>query len=364
MVRAISADSHILEPWDMWADRIAPEFKDRAPRVVEAPDGNGHIFVCEGRSEGRIRALGTPYAVQKEQGAEGRSGGYDPIARIKEMDTDGVEAEVLYPSMGMRIYSIPDEKLQAACFRAYNDWLAEFCATDPKRLYGIALIPTYNIDVGVRELKRAAKMGYRGAAVWGTPPVESLSFQGNHYDPLWEVAVDLGIPISLHAFTGVDRPITNFLINYTHLVHLIPETLVTLVFSGVFERFPDLKVISVENDIGWVPYLIQRMEYGYRRKRGRHGGTFPSGLTPREIMQRNVRLTFMTDRVGLANLEFMSPEMLMWATDYPHDDSTWPESLSLMREQFEGIDTALRDKIVFGNCNDLYHMGLEGLPLT
>ena len=117
-------------------------------------------------------------------------------------------------------------------------------------------------------------------------------------------------------------------------------------------------MISVENDIGWVPYLIQRMEYGYGRKRGRHGGEFPSGLTPRDIFHRNVRLTFMTDRLGLANLDAMSPDMLMWATDYPHDDSTWPESLRLMEEQFEGIDPAVRDKIVFGNCNDLYRMGL------
>ena len=357
-VRAISADSHILEPWGMWAERIDPEFRERAPRVEESPDGSGHLFVCEGRSKGAIRALGTPYAAQKQQTEEGRRGGYDPAARIVDMDMDGIEAEVLYPSMGARVYSIPDGELQAACFRAYNDWLGDFCATNPKRLYGVALIPTFDIEVGVKELRRAAKMGYRAAAVWGTPP-DRLPFESGHYDPLWAEAEELEIPISLHAFTGPERSVSNFfLISYTNFVHHIPQTLVTMVFSGVFERFPKLKVLSVENDIGWVPYLIQRMEYGYGRKRGRHGGEFPSGLTPRDIFHRNVRLTFMTDCLGLANLDAMSPDMLMWATDYPHDDSTWPESLRLMEEQFEGIDPAVRDKIVFGNCNELYRMGL------
>ena len=357
-VRAISADSHILEPWEMWVERIDPKFRERAPRVEPSPDGNGHVFVCEGRSKGAIRALGTPYAVQKEQSEEGRRGGYDPVARIADMDVDGVDAEVLYPSMGSRVYSIPDAELQAACFRAYNDWLADFCAIDPRRLYGIALLSTYDIEIAVKELRRAAKMGYRAAAIWGTPP-DRLSFESDHYDPLWAEAQDLEIPISLHAFTGPERSISNFfLISYTNFVHMIPDTLVTMTFSHVFERFPGLKVISVENDIGWVPYLIQRMEYGYGRKRGRHGGEFPSGLTPRDIFHRNVRFTFMTDRFGLANLDAMSPDMLMWSTDYPHDDSTWPESLRLMEEQFEGVDPAVRDKIIFANCNELYRMGL------
>ena len=355
--RCVSADSHILEPPDLWVSRIEPRLRDRAPRVEPGPNGN--LFHCEGRQPESIRALGTPFAVQGTQTEAGRCGGWDPDVRLEDMAVDGVLAEVLYPSMALLVYSMPDGDLQAACFRAYNDWLAEFCRAHPKALYGVALIPMFDVGVGVEELRRARGLGLRGAAIWGTPP-DDYSFVSDRYDPFWAEAQELNVPVSLHCFTGPSQKWTgNFLIPYTMSTQRIQESLTTLIFSGVFERFPSLRVISVENDIGWVPYLMQRMDYGYERKGKRRGVQFKSSDLPSDIFRRNVMATFMSDAVGVQMLGLMGTDMLMWATDYPHDDSTWPESQKVIEKQFGPLGAEDRNKLILQNAVELYGIDLS-----
>jgi predicted TIM-barrel fold metal-dependent hydrolase len=148
----------------------------------------------------------------------------------------------------------------------------------------------------------------------------------------------------------------SFMVGYTVVPQQIQESLITLLFSGVFERFPRLNFLSVENDIGWVPYLLQRMDHGAARKGIRRGTGLKSGVKPSEQFRRNVRCTFMEDHVGLANLGRIGPEMILWASDYPHDDSTWPHSQQVIAEQFAGLTPADREKIVFSNAVALYNM--------
>ncbi len=352
--RSVSADSHVLEPPDLWVTRIDTRFRHRAPRVQPGPQGN--MFHCEGREPQSVRPLGTPFAMWGRQTEEGRRGGWDPAARLEDMAIDGIEAEVLYPSLAMLVYSMEDGQLQAACFRAYNDWLAEFCAASPHQLYGVGLVSMYDVEDGIRELGRLVKLGLRGVAIWGTPP-EACSFASNRYDPFWAEAQDLQTPVSLHCFTGKTQDWrANFLASYTVTTHLIQVSLATLIFTGVFERFPNLKVLSVENDIGWVPYLLQRMDYGYVRKGKRRGLTFASGRLPSAQFRSNVGCTFMTDEVGIGALDIIGSDVLLWATDYPHDDSTWPESQKVLEAQFAGIPAEDRGKIVFTNAVNLYQM--------
>ncbi|MBI3743193.1 MAG: amidohydrolase family protein, partial [Chloroflexi bacterium] len=324
-VRAVSSDSHVIEPHDLWLERLDGKFRDKAPRAIADEQGE-HWFHYEGKRSSKVRPLGTPFAVQGTQAEEARTGGWDPAARLKDMEVDGIEAEVLYPSLAMSLFALKDAELQVACFRAYNDWLAEFCRGGRGRLYGVGLVPLYNVEDGLAEVRRIVDIGLSGVAIWGTPPLE-LSFLSARYDPFWAGVQSLKLPVSLHCFTGhlAQRP-NNFMAGYTISPHEIQTSLATLIFGGVFERFGDLKVISVENDLGWAPYLMQRMDYGQRRKGGRRGTPFASGLTPSERFKRNVRCTFMTDSLGIKCLDLLGADVPMWATDYPHDDSTWPNS--------------------------------------
>lgn len=357
-VRAVSADSHVLEPADLWVQRLGPKFRDRAPYVEKAEDGENYLHV-EGREPREVRPLGTPAAMYGKQVEEGRRGGWDPNARLEDMAIDGVEAEVVYPSLGMFAMSIPDAGLQAACYRAYNDWVAEFCSAHPKKLYGVALIPVTDKASAVKEAKRSAAMGLRGAMIWGTPMDDRYSFASGWYDPIWTELEALGMPISLHSFTGKVQNWAPeaFLHTYSHNTELIPRSITQMMFSGTFDRFPDLKVISVENDIGWVGFLMQRMDWVYQRKAPRLGLEFgKSGLLPSEYFDRNVRCTFMADAVGMATLDLIGPNIPMWSTDYPHNDSTWPESRKSLEEQFADIDPGVRERVVFRNAVGLYGM--------
>ncbi len=357
--RTVSADSHIIEPPDLWVKRIDARYRDRAPRIVSEPGGD--VFICEDRKPDRIGTFVTPF-FRKEPFAqrfeEGQRGGWDPDARIDDMAVDGIEAEVLYPNLAMRLYGLQDQGLQAACFRAYNDWLAEYCAAHPKRLYGVALISLYDIEGAVAELARANEMGLIGAAIWADPP-EQMTFLDQRQDAFWAEAQDRQIPVSLHTFTGRNREMNDvFLARYTCVTQRVQESIADIIFSRVLERFPRLRLVSAENDVGWVAYLLQRMDYGYLRKGPRHFERFESGLLPSEQFRRNVACTFMQDAVGMRTLGFVGSEVLMWASDYPHDDSTWPESQRIIDEMFQGIADEDRRKIVYSNAVDLYRMDL------
>ncbi len=353
-VRAVSADSHVLEPPDLWVQRVDAAYRHRAPRVERGPEGN--VLIVEGREPQAIRPLGTPFAMWGKQTEEGRRGGWDPAARLEDMAIDGIEAEVLYPSMALITFGMEDGNLQAACFRAYNDWLAEFCRAAPSKLYGIGLIPMHDVQVAIDELRRCVQLGLPGAAIWGTPP-QGHPFASSRNDPFFAEAQALGVPLSLHCFTGKPEAWqSNFMASYTMSTQRIQESLAVLLFSGVFERFPSLKFISVENDIGWVPYLLQRMDYGYQRKGKRRGLLFESGMLPSDQFRRSVRCTFMTDPAGIALYDLVGPDTLLWATDYPHDDSTWPNSRQVLDAQFKGLTSADREKVVFSNAVTLYNM--------
>ncbi|MGO9060837.1 MAG: amidohydrolase family protein, partial [Candidatus Binataceae bacterium] len=202
--RLISADSHMMEPPNLWTERLDQKLKDRAPRVVEMPGKAGHFFVGPG-----IRPF--PVAAAFSAGRSGKElvdfiekaqayhaeRHWDPAQRIRDQEIDGVCAEVLYTTLGMFLFGIEDAELQAACFKAYNEWLVEFCAYDPNRLVGVALISLEHIADGARELQRAAKLGLRGAMIWAAAPPDK-PFWHRMYDPFWAAAAETRMPISLH----------------------------------------------------------------------------------------------------------------------------------------------------------------------
>jgi predicted TIM-barrel fold metal-dependent hydrolase len=202
----------MMEPANLWVERIDKKFGDNAPRVIKSEGKGGFVFIAPGLPPFPVAggfAAGRSGEELKEFMKKGQEEGYitarpsgwDPVERIKDQEIDGVQAEVLYTTLGMSLFGLHDEDLQRACFQAYNNWLSEFCSYSPNRLIGTALISLEDIGEGVKELQRAAKIGLRGAMIWGAPPREK-PYTSKEYDPFWAAAQDLQMPLSLHVITG------------------------------------------------------------------------------------------------------------------------------------------------------------------
>ncbi len=259
--QVISADSHMMEPADLWVERVDSKFRETAPRVVKNEGKGGWVFLAPGLPPFPVAggfAAGRSGEELKEFMKKGQDEGYitarpsgwDPVERIKDQDVDGVRAEVLYTTLGMSLFGLHDADLQRACFKAYDDWLAEFCSYNPNRLIGTALISLEDIGEGIKELQRAAKLGLRGAMIWGAPPREK-PYTSKEYDPFWACAQDLQMPLSLHVITGKKPPKSeeeqkkiraardqSFVRGYMNLIHEVQRSLTDIIFSGVMMRAP------------------------------------------------------------------------------------------------------------------------------
>ena len=336
----ISADSHVVEAADFMERRLPAGLKSRAPRFPEERIGENH---------------------------QAHPGGRDPSKRLEEMTADGVNAEVLYPSYPMSLYSMEreDADLQAACFRAYNDWIIEYCAVAPERLIGIGTVSTYDIDDAIKELHRCKENGLRGVMIWLCPPPD-LPFHSSYYDPFWAEAEKLGVPVNLHTSTGqgeahrkfpgrsIDRTgIERYRSgNYSQLD--MSNSLFDIIFSGVFERFPRLKLVLVETDIGWIPFRLQKWDQAVAK----HSGSTSLSISrlPSEYFNRHMWATFINDWIGAKMLSWWGQDNCMWSNDYPHPASSWPHSRQIIASTLGHLTPEVRDNVVRGNVARLYNM--------
>jgi predicted TIM-barrel fold metal-dependent hydrolase len=373
-LQLISSDSHVSEPPDLWVQRIDTKYRDRAPHVVLNPEGQeGAYLVYEGYPPHNLAVgLGagrTPeeLAAFLKTGtyADARPGGWDPAQRLPDMELDGVEAEVLYTTLGFRLFWLKDAGLQQACFRVYNDWLAEYCNYAPRRLKGLALISLYDPKEGAQELARCAKLGLKGAMIWCSPPADQ-PYSSPLYDPFWAAAQDLDMPVSLHAITGMERipweyGVEQRAMRPTVTPHEIEKSFSILILSGVLERFPRLKIVSAENNCGWLPYYLQRVDRAFSRF-GPSGTVtpWPTKLTlkPSEYFQRQMYCTFIDDPFGVASRHWIGVDNVMWSSDYPHTASTWPRSRAVIERDFKDVSEEEKWKIVRGNVAKLYGFDL------
>ncbi|HXZ86963.1 MAG TPA: amidohydrolase family protein [Candidatus Binataceae bacterium] len=375
-MRLISADSHIMEPADFWESRLDQKFRDRSPRVIPRPNGVGYIFTAPGINPFPVAGgfgsgrSGEELKEHMKKGYEAaRPSGWDPAERIKDQDIDGVDAEVLYTTLGMPLFGLDDADLQRACFHVYNEWLAEFCSYNPHRLIGTALISLEDIGEGAKELEYCAKKGLRGAMIWGSPPADR-PYSSRVYDPLWQAASEFHMPISLHVITGKGkdsdvRAVSDVLTGkpgaklnmgelYANLIHEVQRSLTSIIFGGVLERFPNLIIVSAENDVGWIPHYMYRLDHAYEKFNALMPNPLP--MKPSEYIRRQLFATFQDDPVGPAAYKMFGSTNYMWASDFPHTDSTWPESRKVVERDFAGVPDDVRRKIVYDNAKTLYHI--------
>jgi len=367
----ISADSHVFEPVNLWETRMDKKFRERGPRFVADYQGKpGTYFVCDGispRPIASIAAAGIPkedlVKFKDVHHRDLRAGGYDPVERLKDQDVDGVSGEVLYATYAMQLYQMQDAELQEAAFHTYNEWLVEMCAQAPGRLVGLALISVYNVDHAVKALQHWSKRGLRGAMIAAVPP-EGTEYSDALYDPLWAAAAEIGAPISIHTLTSNRKATYRFerevrgAARYPENPMEVMLTLGEMLTSPLFDRHPRLKLVLAEADTGWLPWLLERVNRGHERYAKQNG--IHTELKPSEYFTRNVMAAFIQDRVGVYTREFTGADNLMWSSDYPHTDTTWPRSRESIARDFVGVSEADRIKMTCTNAAKLYGFKLNG----
>ena len=368
----ISSDSHVFEPPDLWTERIDAEYRERAPRMQRVGDAD-HLVVEKDQmiaGIGLISNAGARFENPEQISAHGRfedvhAGGYDPDQHIRDMKIDGVSAELLYPSQGLFYFKVADTGLMSAIFRAYNDWLAEFCSTNPDRLKGVAMINLDDVQEGVAELQRCAKLGMAAAMITEYPQ-ESRRYDSPEYEPFWATAQDLEMPISLHTATrregrsrGAGATSVRDASGRATKVFYPATSLCDIIFSGVFERYPKFKLAIVEFELSWVPYLLDSMDYTYVERQEEAFYRFKGDVRPSDFFRNNVYLSFQEDAVGIRLRDIIGVDRLMWGSDYPHSESTFPRSREVLSGILEGVSTQEQASIVAGAAADLYGFDVE-----
>ena len=367
--RVISSDNHVMEPPDLWTSRVEPKYRERCPQLVSME--GGQVWVCDG-NPGNSPGQGSQPGLRFEKQALARvdyfenvrPGGYIPDEHIKDMEADGIDVSIIYPSAGLVLYgTVPDSDLLSDIFRAYNDFVGEFCSPYPKRLGGIAMINVDDVQVATTEMKRCRNMGFVGGMITVYPP-EGRRYDSSEYDPLWATAQDLEMPLSLHAATNRWGSGEAFQMRHTaRLAHLcnmdmgVRMSLADIIYSGVFERFPKLQIGAVEHELSWVPHFVDRLDYNYmERPAGWEGNRYTEDMLPSDYFRRNVFLGFQEDPLGIRLRDIIGVDALQWGSDYPHHESTFPRSREILEEILEDCTEEEKAKIAGGNAARVYNL--------
>ncbi|HZR83680.1 MAG TPA: amidohydrolase family protein [Candidatus Binatia bacterium] len=373
----LDADAHVNEPPDLWQSRVQSRLRDRAPKVLRTEDGDVWSFDDGKRLRplGLTATAGLSYLQFKPQGyryEEIRPGSFEPRARLADLDADGIWAQVLYPSVtlaGARTYA-DDRELQTACVRAYNEWLAEFCAAGEGRLIGQAIIPTTGVADAVAELRWGLDHGLKGAVI-AAYPNGTYDDPGPSNDPFWGLAQEARVPLGVHigSFNELglapgksDMSSVSFMAGAGASKagsQTIPVA-AQLVFSGVPQRFPGVLFVLVEANIGWIPTVLEQLDDMFLRYRWFSGAHEWMKETPSRVFHRSFAATFMVDTIGIELRHHMNVDHLLWSTDYPHTGSDWPNHRITIERLFRGVPQDEVKKMLHGNCKRLY--GLDQVP--
>ncbi len=362
----ISADSHINEPPDLFKN-LPKSLQEFAPKVVSYPKGDGWVLApgleprmvstsaVAGRKKEEILSTPVTYATMNK-------GSYEPGPRLKDMDIDHIDADVMYPGIMRYLERVANPDARLACAQAYNEWMADFCKFNPARLQGVGVAPILDDNEGKNALialQNAQKLGVRTvflAQKEGGTPLHHPSA-----DPFWAAAAESGTPISIHIHTnpfmrGMSKdtlaiPGTKELGPST-VTMCMAEHLVLLMFGGVFQRHPKLKLVLAEGGIGWIPMMLERMDHVFKVHRPYMGS--PITELPSETFRRQCYATFQDDRAGIRLRDMLGVDNLMWASDYPHSDTTFPDSKKIIDATFEGVPAADKRKMICENAAKLY----------
>jgi predicted TIM-barrel fold metal-dependent hydrolase len=375
--RLMSADDHMIEPRHLWVDRVPARYRDACPRIVEI-DGR-EAWLYEGELTyipmGSCRALpgfdeaGYPPAPGTARYDEIRPGCYDPVERLADMDIDGVWGQLCFPNYarfaGHRFFlNVKDRELGLACLQTYNDYLLdEWCAADPARLYGAAILPLNDLDATLAELQRVLTKGAKAIAFSENPTVLGLpSVHTDHWEPLWSAVGEAGIPVCMHigsssklVTTSADAPPT-VLVSLNGVNSMMAG--VDWLLSGILERHPNINVILSEGGAGWIPYILERADKAFHDKRIKpnaaigqtsKGGTVP----PSQLFRQSMYVCLVDEYFALRSLGDIPVDNLLWEGDYPHGDGLWPNNRRYLEKALADVPEGDAVKIAETNLRKL-----------
>jgi predicted TIM-barrel fold metal-dependent hydrolase len=373
--KRISADCHLDMIWlppDLFTAESPREFKERMPFVSEGPNGkewvarNGASFglVAGVGSAGRKYEPGKQHRADRmaetglyEAGHKGIRRPGDPDLRAKELDKDGVDAEVIYGVLAAAA-KLEDHEASVTMLQIYNTWMADFLKAYPERQIGLACLPFGDIPAAIEEVHRVAKLGFRGIELscsWNMEPMWHPQ-----WEPLWQAIDEVNLPLHFHTFPSVSPKLRE---QYTGLTQralmysglclfqlALANILTALMGRAVFERYPRLRVVFGESGIGWIPYVLDRMDFEYEDQYK----DLPLKMLPSQYWRRQCKATFQYDRIGTKLIDEMGAETLMWGSDYPHPDGIWPESEKYISEQFKELSPEVTRMITCDNAGRFY----------
>ena len=372
----IDADAHVNEPPDLWVSRVPERWRQRAPRVERTDRGDAWVF-DDGKLKmdvGLTAVAGKSYLEFSNTGGtyeRMRPASWDTSARLADMDIDGIWGQVMYPSItlrGAKVYG-NDPELQHACVRAYNEWLLEFCAGSDGRLIPQAIIPACGTALAIEELEWAIASDHKGAVISAFPN-GSLDHMPED-DRFFATAQEADFPLAVHIGSFSTRSANYRSVDWNDLQFIglaiaprcggdVIETTLALIFSGIFEKFPRLKMLLVESNIAWIPGLLEQSDDMFQRYRWFTGGVDKMRTMPSRTFLRNFWATFMLDTAGLEMRHHMNVDHLMFSTDYPHSASDWPTSRTTIERLFRGIPKDQVRRMLRDNAVELY--GLKDIP--
>jgi predicted TIM-barrel fold metal-dependent hydrolase len=392
--KIVSVDDHVVEPPNVWQDRLPAKYRDVGPRIVRAPMAEtslaGGVWRNEMGTEGppvdwflyedlkwphtRINAsVGMAREDITMTGMtydEMRPGCYDPAARLDDMDANWVEASLCFPSFprfcGQTFHEAADKELAMLCVKAYNDWMVdEWCGGSGGRLIPLCLIPLWDPTEAAAEIRRNADRGVRAVTFSEIPPnlgLPSIHDRDGYWHPFFDACNETGTVICMHIGSGskmvTTSPDAPIAVASTLAFANASYALTDWLMSGLFTKFPDLTLALSEGQIGWIPYIIERADVVWEENRGWNEIYETVTEPPSDLYRRHFYGCFFRDRHGVRSLDDIGVDTVTFETDYPHPDSTWPDSRAVAEEETKGLDRETIEKVIRGNAIRMLQLDL------
>ena len=363
--------------WDCFTG-LSQKYGDSAPRIVKnhrdkpgdwyvVPDRGLSVPVARlGIAGHRLDDPDTQDLI--DSGYEGLNPGVlDGSKRLEEQGRDGIVGEVMYPSLNMFSWMISDTEVMTATFQRHNDWIIDYCSHAPERLIGIGCLPIPDIDRAIDEMTRAAKLGVRGFMI-PTHVSPDRSYSHRDFDPFWAAAQEMSLPLTMHIFVGntIEGGMPEHwgtpggtIKGYTMAFTTALNAMIDLICGGVLERYPGLRFVVAEYEIGWLAHMLERLDHAAYRT-PKHAVDYLT-MKPSDYFRRNFVATFEDDRTGIVTREGIGIENLMWGNDYPHHDSIWPESMNVLADVMSGVPETEVQQMCMDTVCSLYNVDRKKL---
>ena len=365
--KVISVDDHVIEHPRVWLDRLPAKYKDDAPRIETLEDGND-AWIYEGQRSGNFALNAVAGKHPRDFGMDPRSysdmraGCHDIAERIKDMDVEGVWAQLAFPNMGgfagSTFWRGKDKELSELCVRAYNDFiLDEWCAYAPERQIPLCMVPFWDVEASVKEAQRVAAKGARSITFLEAPHRLGFpSYRTEHWDPLLRFCEEAELPLSVHFGSGgvplgISEDADMFVTIALFGINSMMAT-VDLLMSPVFYKFPNLKFVLSEGGIGWIPYILERTDYSWERHR--YWCDINAEQRPSELFDDHIFGCFISDRGGIELRDKIGVNNILFESDYPHSDCNWPHTRKVLGEQLHDVPDEEARLIVEGNARRIF----------